>query len=93
MTNCVHPRILQQTLNMPFNRTRRVRERFLNIQANTSPLPYDALDGAADLHITRVFWIPPVRQGSAMAEAALRNFAPILFIGRRKNPQKCGQSS
>ena len=93
MTNCVHPRILQQALNMPFNRTRRVRERFLGIQANTSPLPYDALDGAADLHITPVSWIPPTRQGPAMAEAALRSFAPILFIERRKNPQKCGQSS
>lgn len=50
MTNCVHPRVLQQALSMSFNRTRRVRNRFLGIQANTSPLPYDALDGAADLH-------------------------------------------
>ncbi len=49
MTNCVHPRILLEALAQPFNRTEAVRRRFLGIQANTSALPYAALDGAEDL--------------------------------------------
>ena len=50
LTNCVHPSIVAQALSQPCNRTPRVRERFLGIQANTSPLPYEELDGAAELH-------------------------------------------
>lgn len=50
MANCVHPRIVSKALSVPCNRTQTVRSRFLGIQANTSPLPYEALDGAADLH-------------------------------------------
>lgn len=49
MANCVHPSILRAALNQHFNRTELVRRRFLGIQANTSPLPYAELDGAADL--------------------------------------------
>ena len=49
MTNCVHPRIAAEALSQPFNRTEAVRTRFLGIQANTSALPYDELDGAAEL--------------------------------------------
>ena len=50
MTNCVHPRIVHQALSQPFNQSALVRRRFLGIQANTSPLSYAELDGAADLH-------------------------------------------
>lgn len=50
MTNCVHPSIVCRALEQPFNRCEQVKTRFLGVQANTSPLPYKALDGAADLH-------------------------------------------
>ena len=49
MTNCVHPNIAQEALSQSFNRTDLVRNRFLGIQANTSPLTYAELDGAIDL--------------------------------------------
>ncbi|MBQ7983416.1 MAG: homocysteine S-methyltransferase family protein, partial [Clostridia bacterium] len=49
MTNCVHPSIAAAALSQPVNDTDTVRRRFLGIQANTSPLPYAALDGAVDL--------------------------------------------
>ncbi len=50
MTNCVHPSIVCKALMQPFNRNETVKERFLGIQANTSPLSYAELDGAEDLH-------------------------------------------
>ena len=50
MANCVHPRIARQALLPPSNRTETVRRRFLGLQANTSPLSYQELDGAAELH-------------------------------------------
>ena len=50
MTNCVHPTIVAQALSQPFNQVPLVRERFLGLQANTSALPYSALDNAAELH-------------------------------------------
>lgn len=49
MTNCVHPRIVYRALSQPFNQTKLVKERFLGIQANTSPLSYAELDGSIDL--------------------------------------------
>lgn len=49
MTNCVHPSIVCRALMRSFNRNDAVRERFLGIQANTSPLSYAELDGSADL--------------------------------------------
>lgn len=49
MTNCVHPSIVYEALSQPFNRTKLVESRFWGIQANTSPLDYDALDGAEEL--------------------------------------------
>ena len=52
MTNCVHPAIVREALAKPWNRTAAVRERFQGVQANTSPLPYAQLDGAAELHCT-----------------------------------------
>lgn len=50
MTNCVHPAIVSQALAQSFNQTPVVRERFIGLQANTSALPYKALDNAPDLH-------------------------------------------
>ena len=49
MTNCVHPAIVRQALLQPCNGTALVKARFLGIQGNTSPLPYDQLDKATDL--------------------------------------------
>lgn len=49
MTNCVHPSIARRALERPFNRTRLVRERFIGIQGNTSPLSYEELDGSKAL--------------------------------------------
>lgn len=49
MTNCVHPSILYEALSQPFNQNHRVLNRFLGIQANTSPLSYAELDGSKDL--------------------------------------------
>ena len=49
MANCVHPTIVREALLQPWNDTDQVRARFQGVQANTSPLPYAALDGAADL--------------------------------------------
>ena len=50
MTNCVHPSIVCKALAQPFNQNETVKERFLGIQANTSPLSYAELDGAEELH-------------------------------------------
>lgn len=49
MTNCVHPNILYEALNQDFNKTDLVKTRFKGIQANTSPLSPEELDGATDL--------------------------------------------
>lgn len=50
MANCVHPSIVRQAMAQPFNAIPLVRERFRGIQANTSPLSYEELDQAQELH-------------------------------------------
>ena len=49
MTNCVHPRIVREALAQPMNQRELVQERFLGIQANTSPLSYEELEAGGDL--------------------------------------------
>lgn len=49
MTNCVHPSIVYEALSQPFNQNLLVKNRFLGIQANTSPLSYSELDNSSDL--------------------------------------------
>lgn len=49
MTNCVHPRIVFSALTQKCNQTDWVQERFLGIQANTSPLSYAELDRSEEL--------------------------------------------
>ncbi|WP_238882755.1 homocysteine S-methyltransferase family protein [Clostridium sp. YIM B02551] len=44
MVNCVHPNILREALLEDTNRTNLVKERFLGIQANASPLEPEELD-------------------------------------------------
>lgn len=50
MTNCVHPAIALEALSQPFQDPEIIRERFRGIQANTSPLSYEELDGSDVLH-------------------------------------------
>lgn len=49
MTNCVHPNIVYEALSQTFNQNSLVKNRFLGIQANTSPLSYAELDNSSDL--------------------------------------------
>jgi S-methylmethionine-dependent homocysteine/selenocysteine methylase len=49
MTNCVHPKVLNSALSCQCNRTDIVLNRFKGIQANTSPLSPEELDGSCDL--------------------------------------------
>lgn len=52
MANCVHPRIVREAIEQPFNQCDLVFQRFLGIQANTSSLPYAELDGAVRLQVS-----------------------------------------
>lgn len=49
MTNCVHPKVLQEAFSFNFNKTYEVKSRFKGIQANTSPLSPEELDHSIDL--------------------------------------------
>lgn len=74
MTNCIHPRIAQKALAQPFNDQPAVHERFWGIQANTSPLAYAELDGAAELHCSEPLIF-------AQDIIALRNACGLKIIG------------
>jgi S-methylmethionine-dependent homocysteine/selenocysteine methylase len=74
MTNCVHPQIVYAALSQPFNRNERVSTRFLGIQANTSPLPYDKLDNAEELKTSE-----PELLADEMIK--LREISPIKIFG------------
>lgn len=49
MANCVHPAIVRRALLQPCNAGELLRRRFQDVQGNTSPLPFDQLDGALEL--------------------------------------------
>jgi len=49
MTNCVHPKVVAEALSQTYNQTDIVKNRFKGIQANTSPLSPEELDGCCDL--------------------------------------------
>ncbi|MFT5871281.1 MAG: S-methylmethionine-dependent homocysteine/selenocysteine methylase [Clostridium sp.] len=49
MTNCVHPKVVTEALSQSYNQTDIVKSRFKGIQANTSPLSPEELDGCCDL--------------------------------------------
>ena len=49
MANCVHPAIVRRALLQPCNAGELLRRRFQGVQGNTSPLPFDQLDGALEL--------------------------------------------
>ena len=74
MTNCVHPSVLRQALLQPENRGRPEMRRFLGIQANTSPLPPEELDGAQEL-----FCSDPEELAAHMA--ALEQIQPFKIFG------------
>lgn len=52
MTNCVHPFILDKALSQTFNQTAVVRERFMGIQANASPMTPEELEGGGDIIVS-----------------------------------------
>ncbi len=74
MANCVHPSIVRQALSQPGNDTRLVKTRFLGIQGNTSPLPYDQLERATDLLTS-----DPV--AFAREEVGLLDLGPFQIFG------------
>lgn len=74
MTNCVHPKIVYEALSQPFNCNEMVSTRFLGVQANTSPLPYEELDNAEDLKTS-----DPVKLAEEMIK--LRQINPIQIFG------------
>lgn len=74
MTNCVHPSVLRQALLQPENRGKPEMRRFLGIQANTSPLPPEELDGAQEL-----FCSEPEELAAHMA--ALEQIQPFKIFG------------
>lgn len=49
VTNCIHPVNLKKVLALPANQTSLVKNRFLGIQANASPLSPEELDDAPHL--------------------------------------------
>ncbi len=49
MTNCIHPAVVREVLSCDFNQNIHVKERFRGIQANTSALAPDLLDGSEAL--------------------------------------------
>lgn len=74
MTNCIHPSIVYEALSQPFNQNTLVKERFLGIQANTSPLSYAELDGALNLQCS-----DPTQFAEEMLK--LRNISNIKIWG------------
>ncbi len=74
MTNCVHPTVLMQALLAPENAQSPALARFLGIQANTSPLSPEELDGACALHSS-----PPEELAAEMA--ALLRLQPFKIFG------------
>lgn len=48
--NCVYPDVIADALSAECNQTPLVRERFLGVMPNASPLPSDALDGCGVVH-------------------------------------------
>ena len=74
MTNCVHPSIVYEALSQPFNQNNLVRNRFLGIQANTSPLSYSELDESLDLKCS-----DPIQFAEDMLK--LRDISNIKIFG------------
>ena len=74
MTNCVHPSVLYKALQMDFNKTPLVQKRFCGIQANTSPLSPEELDGSEELFCSDC---------KTLAEEImeLSNLIPLKIIG------------
>lgn len=75
MTNCVHPKILYKALSYSFNNTTLVKERFMGIQANTSPLSPEELDNCCDLKSSNC-----INLASDMMELT-RYFTPKIMGG------------
>lgn len=74
MTNCIHPLILLEALQQPFNRTEPVMRRFCGIQANAANLDPEQLDGSGALQTSG-----PQALGEAFA--ALHASFPLKIAG------------
>lgn len=74
MANCVHPDVAAAALSQPCNRTALVRARFVGLQPNASPLPPEALEGAA-----RPMTSSPAEL--AAATARLMAVQPLRLLG------------
>ena len=74
MTNCVHPSIVYEALSQSFNQNAIVKDRFLGIQANTSPLSYAELDKSLGLKCS-----DPTQFAEAMLK--LRDISNIKIFG------------
>lgn len=74
MTNCVHPAVLREALLQPENRGNPALMRFMGIQANTSPLSPEELDGAKELHSSEA-------EELSAQMLALRELQPFKIFG------------
>lgn len=74
MTNCIHPDIVYEALSWPINNCEIVHNRFIGIQANTSPLSYAQLDHSIELKTS-----DPTELAEAVAK--LRDIAPFKIFG------------
>lgn len=74
MTNCIHPDILYRAVSQPFNQTGLVKERLRGIQANTSALPPEQLDGSVELRCSDC-------KELAQSMARLAKILPLKIVG------------
>lgn len=74
MANCVHPSIVYEALSNPVNNCERIRHRFLGIQANTSALSFEELDGSKELKTS-----DPKELAESMLK--LREIVPLKIFG------------
>ena len=52
MSNCVHPNVVLNALNQPFNKNELVKSRFIGLQANASDFELEELDNSKELKST-----------------------------------------
>lgn len=74
MTNCIHPDIVYEALSHSINNCEIIHNRFIGIQANTSPLSYAQLDHSIELKTS-----DPTELAEAVAK--LREIAPFKIFG------------
>ncbi|OOM77495.1 hypothetical protein CLOBL_29200 [Clostridium sp. BL-8] len=53
MTNCVHPNVVINAINKPFNNNKIIKNRFIGLQANASDFKLEELDNSKELKSSR----------------------------------------